>query len=290
VDDVTVPDGSTFAPGSSFTKIWRLKNAGTCTWKTTYRLILVNGDVLGGRNLMYLPSEVAPGETIDLAMNFTAPIFEGKYRGNWQIRNDNGEIFGTTATANRPFFVDINVKAPPASGTVYDFVANVCSAQWSSGAGTLECPGTNNDINGFVLKQSTAKLEDGTTLVVPNLLTFPQNTFNGYIRGVYPTFKVQNGDRFRAIVNCERGATSCGVLFRVDYQLADGIIRDFWAFGEQYEGNTFTVDLDLSPLAGRDVRFVFTILSLGPATGDRALWVEPRIVRTAPLVTITPAP
>jgi hypothetical protein len=64
VDDVTVPDGSTFAPGSSFTKIWRLKNAGTCTWKTTYRLILVSGDAMGGRNLMYLPSEVAPGETM----------------------------------------------------------------------------------------------------------------------------------------------------------------------------------------------------------------------------------
>lgn len=239
---------------------------------------------------MYLPSEVAPGETIDLAMNFTAPIFEGSYRGNWQIRNDNGEIFGTTGTANRPFFVDIKVKAPAVSGTAYDFVANTCSAQWTSGAGTLDCPGTNLDRDGFVLQQSIAKLEDGTTRFVPNLLTFPQNTFNGYIRGVYPSFRIQNGDRFRAIVNCERGATSCGVLFRLDYQLADGIIRDLWAFGEQYEGNTFAVDLDLSSLAGRDVRFVFTVLSLGSTTGDRALWVEPRIVRTAPAVTITPTP
>jgi hypothetical protein len=263
---------------------------GTCTWKTSYRLIFVNGDIMGGRNLTYLPSEVAPGETIDLAMNFTAPIFEGRYRGNWMIRNERGETFGTTATFNRPFFVEIAVKAPPASGMVYDFVANACSAQWSSGAGTLTCPGTNNNANGFVLIQNTARLEDGTTRDVPNLLTFPQNTFNGYIRGVYPSFKVQNGDRFRAIVNCERGATGCGVLFRVDYQLADGIIRDFWAFGEQYEGNTFTVDLDLSPLAGKDVRFVLTILSLGSATNDRALWVEPRIVRTAPAVTVTPTP
>jgi len=290
VEDVTVPDGSTFAPGSSFTKVWRLKNIGTCTWTTTYRLILVSGDLMGGRNLTYLPSEVAPGETIDLAMNFTAPVLEGKYRSNWQIRNDTGQIFGTTATANRPFFVDIVVKAPPVSGTAYDFTANACSAQWSSGAGTLTCPGTNNDVNGFVLKQTTARLEDGTTRSVPNLLTFPQNTFNGYIRGVYPSFKVQNGDRFRAVVNCERGATSCGVLFRVDYQLADGIIRDFWAFGEQYEGNTFTVDLDLSPLAGQNVRFVLTVLSLGSTSGDRALWVEPRIVRTSPAVTITPTP
>ena len=74
----------------------------------------------------------------------------------------------------------------------------------------------------------------------------------------------------------------------MDYQLPDGIVRDFWAFGEQYEGSYFTVDLDLSPLAGQDVRFVLTVLSLGPASGDRALWVEPRIARNVSLITATP--
>jgi len=241
---------------------------------------------------MQLPTEVAPGQTIDLAMNLTAPIIEGSYRGNWHIRNDKGEIFGTTTTANRPFWVAIRVKAPPLTGTAYDFVLNACSAQWFSGAGLLNCPGTNNNNNGFVLRQSSARLEDGTLLLRPSLLTMPQNTFNGYIRAVYPSFKVQNGDHFQAVVGCENGATSCGVLFRLDYQLADGLIRDFWAFGERYEGNTFTVDLDLSSLAGQDVKFVFSILSLGPASGDRALWVEPRITRRGnlPSVILTPTP
>jgi hypothetical protein len=184
------------------------------------------------------------------------------------------------------------VKAPPPSGTVYDFVSNACSAQWFTGAGRLNCPGKNNDIQGFVLKQNTSRLEDGTTVLKPSLLTVPQNTFNGYIQGFYPSFKVQNGDHFQATVNCENGATSCGVLFRVDYRLADGLIREFWGFGEQYEGRTFTVDLDLSPLAGQDIRFVLSILSLGPASDDRALWVEPRIVRkgNAPSLTLTPTP
>jgi len=239
---------------------------------------------------MPLPREVAPGQTIDLVMNFKAPLILGSYRGNWQIQNDKGEIFGTTATANRPFWVAIRVQTPALTGTAYDFVANACSAQWFSGAGNLNCPGTNNDKNGFVLRQSTSRLENGTSLNRPSLLTAPQDAFNSYIRGVYPSFKVQPGDHLQAIVNCEGNATSCGVLFRVDYQLSDGIVHDFWAFGEQYDGNTFTVDLDLSPLAGQDVRFVFTILSLGPAAGDRALWVEPRIVRTMPSVTVTPTP
>jgi len=288
---VTIPDGSTFAPGSSFTKVWRLKNNGTCTWTRSYRLVLVSGELMRGQNLMALPTEVAPGQTIDLSMNFVAPIIEGSYRGNWQIRNNKGEIFGTNPTANRPFWVDIQVKSPALTGIAYDFVANACSAQWTSGAGTLNCPGTNNDVNGFVLKQSLSRLEDGTTSLRPSLLTAPQNTSNGYIRGVYPSFRIQKGDHFQGIVNCERGATSCGVLFRLDYQLATGgLVRDFWAFGERYEGTTFTVDLDLSPLAGQDVRFVLSVLSLGDASGDRALWVEPRIVRTISSVTITPTP
>lgn len=243
-------------------------------------MVLVSGDLMGGQNLMPLPAEVPPGQTIDLAMNFTAPLIEGTYRGNWQIRNDKSEIFGTTSTANRPFWVAITVRAPALTGTAYDFVANACSAQWFSGNGNLNCPGLNNDRNGFVLRQSNARLEDGTLITRPSLLTVPQNIFNGYIRAVYPSYRIQNGDHFQAIVNCEYRATSCGVLFRLDYQLSDGLVRDFWAFGERYEGQYFTVDLDLSPLAGQDVRFVLTVLSLGTASGDRALWVEPRIARS----------
>jgi hypothetical protein len=240
---------------------------------------LVSGDILGGQTNVTLPTEVAPGQTIDIAMNFTAPLIEKDYRGNWQIRNEKGEIFGTTATANKPFWVAIKVKAPAVSGTTYDFVANACSAQWFSGTGTLPCPGTDKDANGFVLIQSRSKLEDGTTSFSPSLLTVPQNINNGYIRAVYPSFKVQNGDHFQTIVNCENGATSCGVLLRLDYQLANGLVRDFWAFGEQYDGKYFTVDLDLSSLAGQDVKFVLTVLSLGDASGDRAVWVQPRITR-----------
>jgi len=274
-----VPDNSVFSPGSQFTKVWRLKNNGTCTWTKNYRVVLISGDQLSGQNNLPLPNDVAPSQTIDITMNFKAPLFEGDYRGNWQIRNEKGELFGTTATANRPFWVAIKVKAPPLTGVAYDFVANACSAQWYSGAGTLPCPGTNRDANGFILIQSQSKLEDGTTTFSPSLLTAPQNVFNGYIRAVYPSFKIQSGDRFQAIVNCESGATGCGVLLRIDYQLADGLVRDFWAFGEQYDGKYFSVDLDLSPLAGQDVRFVLTVLSLGDASNDRTLWVQPRITR-----------
>ncbi|PIU90073.1 MAG: hypothetical protein COS63_04110, partial [Anaerolineae bacterium CG06_land_8_20_14_3_00_57_67] len=43
VADITVPDGASFAPGAAFTKTWRLKNIGTCTWTTSYALVFVSG-------------------------------------------------------------------------------------------------------------------------------------------------------------------------------------------------------------------------------------------------------
>jgi len=39
VDDVTVEDGTVFKPGETFTKTWRLKNTGSCTWTTSYRVV-----------------------------------------------------------------------------------------------------------------------------------------------------------------------------------------------------------------------------------------------------------
>jgi hypothetical protein len=47
VRDVSIPDGTTFAPGETFTKTWRIRNAGTCTW-SGYSLVFDSGDSMGG--------------------------------------------------------------------------------------------------------------------------------------------------------------------------------------------------------------------------------------------------
>jgi hypothetical protein len=127
---------------------------------------------------------------------------------------------------------------------------------------------------------SNPKLESGVTDPRPGLLTFPQNIQNGYIQGFYPPFKVQNGDRFRSVINCEGGAVNCYVAFRLEYQTGNDPIKIYWGpFLERYEGLFYTVDVDLSPLAGKDVKFILTVLAAGTAAGDRALWVGPHIFR-----------
>jgi len=93
VKDVTIPDGTRLTPGKAFTKTWRLKNIGTCTWTTNYALVFDSGTQMGGPVEQPLTANVAPGETIDISVNLVAPATAGTYTGNWQIRNASGVLF-----------------------------------------------------------------------------------------------------------------------------------------------------------------------------------------------------
>jgi hypothetical protein len=299
VADVNVPDGTVMAPGATFTKTWRLKNVGQCAWNTSYQLVFFSGQQMGAPASVPFTQNVAVGQTVDISVNMTAPSTAGSYRGFWMFKNASSALFGIGAQANRPWWVDIRVSgapvtpgtpvtpvtpivttAVPGANIAYDFATNACAGTWFSGAGQLPCPGTDGDAKGFVLKVSNPRLESGGTDARPGLITFPQNIQNGYIQGFFPPFRVQTGDRFRSTINCEGGATNCYVAFRLDYQTGSEPIRTFWGpFLERYEGRFYNVDVDLSSLAGRDVRFILTVLSAGVATGDRALWVGPIIYR-----------
>jgi Ig-like domain from next to BRCA1 gene len=297
IADVTVPDRTIMAPGQTFTKTWRLKNVGTCAWTKSYQLVFSRGEQMGAPASAAFPQDVPVGQTVDISVNMTSPNTAGRYIGYWMFKNANGALFGIGRQANEPWWVEIIVSGTaPGGGVGYDFAANACSATWTSGAGTLPCPGTDGDARGFVLQVNNPKLESGLTDPRPALLTAPQNILNGSLRGAFPAFRVQSGDRFRSRLSCEGSATSCWVNFRLEYQIGNGPIRTFWSFNEKHEGLFKDMDVSLSSLAGQDVKFILSNYAAGSATGDRALWVNPHIFRstgavitTTPTVTGTPA-
>ena len=281
VSDVTVPDGTTFSPNASFSKTWRLKNVGTCTWTSAYGVVFASGDRMGGVDTL-IPQAVVPGQTVDVGVNLASPSLAGSYRGYWHLKNASGALFGIGTTYDKAFWVDIVVSGSSSGGTTaFDFVNSLCTATWSSGAGVLPCPGTDGDTRGFVLNITSPRLENGVTDTRPGLLTFPQNASTGYIQGAYPNFAVQSGDRFKATLNCEYGASDCFVIYRLDYRIGGGPVQTLGTFGERYDGLYYAADVDLTVLAGQNVNFILTLLANGSAVGDRALWVAPRIVRSA---------
>ena len=108
VSDVTVPDNTNFIVEKPFTKTWRLKNAGTCTWTSAYTLVFDSGERMSGPESKQLTSaSVAPGETIDVSVDLISPALAGTYKSNWKLKDEKGEIFGLSSG---PFFVQIKVK------------------------------------------------------------------------------------------------------------------------------------------------------------------------------------
>jgi len=287
VKDVTVPDGTTFAPGSTFTKTWRLKNIGTCIWNRSYALVFLRGDAMKGSAATYLADNVAPGQSVDVSIKLSAPADPGEYRGYWSLRNDSGVLFGLGGSAKEPIYVDVEVVG--SMTTVYDFAGNYCSADWRSEAGDLGCPGNEGGKKGYAIEVKKPILEDGTKYNGLGILTVPENIFDGYLRGFFPAFAIKRGDYFRAIISCEYLATGCNVIYRLDYQIGKQDIKTFWKFNEAYEGEYYEVEIDLSSLAGKKVKFILTVLANGSASADRPLWVAPRIDRLPNLITSTPS-
>ncbi len=110
VSDVTVPDGTIFAPNEAFVKTWRFKNIGTTTWTTDYSLIFIDGDLMSSPTTIQLPAEVAPGETVDLSLDLVAPDKDGIFKAFWKFSNANKEIFGVGADAIDAFWLIISVS------------------------------------------------------------------------------------------------------------------------------------------------------------------------------------
>ncbi len=277
VADVSIPDGTTFSPGVSFTKIWRLKNTGSCTWTTSYDLVYTGGDSLSSPSVVALPGYVSPGQVIDVSVDFTTPSNEGHYRSNWKLRDGSGILFGVGKSGSS-FYVDVKV-ATPESNYPMDFVASMCQASWTSGAGTLTCPGASGDSRGYVLRVDNPRLESGYQDNEPALVTYPQMVTDGIIRGKYPSYRVSTGQHFMAIIGCGYETDGCDVKFQLDYQIGSGSIQTLATWHEVYDKQYRSVDVDLSSLAGKDVKFILTVLANGSSNQDRAQWLAPRIVK-----------
>ncbi len=118
VKDVTYPDGTVVQPGQLIIKTWRLRNVGTCMWNMSYAIVYFSGDLMGGALAYPLPGVIAPGQEVDISINLVAPLVSGHARGEWKLRNSMGVVFGLGDTADKPFWVDVNVAPTPAIPTL----------------------------------------------------------------------------------------------------------------------------------------------------------------------------
>ncbi|KAL8284265.1 hypothetical protein RQP46_005014 [Phenoliferia psychrophenolica] len=115
VNDVTLMDRSSVAPGALFTKIWQVKNTGTDAWPVGTHLVHVGGFSTSTEDLATKEVPLAlAGEVVEISCDLKAPEEDGRKMFLFRLADANGEVFGDR------IWVDITVE--------YDEVSSLASS------------------------------------------------------------------------------------------------------------------------------------------------------------------
>lgn len=100
VADVTVPAGTSFKTGATFTKTWRVINTGTCDWTSEFKITYAGGNLFGA-DTTKIRQRVPVGGIADISLNMEAPSnMSGTVVSNWQLATDAGSLFGPLLSAS----------------------------------------------------------------------------------------------------------------------------------------------------------------------------------------------
>ena len=105
------PSSTTVKAGTLFQMTWRIRNTGSCTWDSAYRLINISGKSLAGPNNLPVGESVPPGGEVELSVNLSAPDEIGNFHDEWQLLAPDGRPFGIR--------VPVDISVP--SSAVLDF-------------------------------------------------------------------------------------------------------------------------------------------------------------------------
>ncbi len=151
IADVTIPDGTAVGAGQTFSKVWRMRNTGTCVWSSGYEFVFIAGESMAAVTTLQV-SYVAPGETTDLGVTMTAPSATGAHSGQWRMRTA-GNLFGDT------FTVLINVPGTPPPPPVCSGVPIISSFTASPSSITI---GQSSTLSwGAVTNASSVDVDNG---------------------------------------------------------------------------------------------------------------------------------
>jgi hypothetical protein len=138
MSDISIPDGMIIAPGTTFTKTWRVRNDGNCVWDQKYSLVLDKGDALSSVTSFPLTKVVNPGDSMDISIDMVAPTTAGDYTGYWHIATPFGGFMGV-GSYNQSLIVKITVTSKPdrdfgVVSVVYDYNRQPSKGCGSDGA------------------------------------------------------------------------------------------------------------------------------------------------------------
>jgi hypothetical protein len=254
IADVNYPDDSEMGPSDHFTKTWRLKNIGSCTWTSGYSLVFDSGDRMGAPDSQQLTAgTVAPGATVDVSVDLLTPDEPGTYQGFFKLRASDSSVFGIGADANGAFWVRIMVVEPAVDPTTQSVYDQVTIAPGAVGSTTADCPGgtvvtgggfsVSSDVlvytqlktgNGWSAFAKNPAASNRTLTVYATCLTFPSVST---IQVAENTTVSGGGSLATKTVLCPAGTVAVGGGFT---GTSDGSV---WTFFSTLSGNGWQVSV-----------------------------------------------
>lgn len=286
--DVTVKDGTEFAPGEPFEKVWSVSNYGTCPWGGGYTVRFTEGDLMGAPERVPISEVVEPEATGSITIPLVAPDLLGTYRGSWQLVGLDGQPFGPELYLEIKVVPGILRVDESKLTTLYDFVANAAQAKWSAGDVTyqvVQAPIDRNlvipDPQGIVVV-GPAELRGDTTSPGNVLMTHPHLEL-GIIEGAYQVdTPLQPTDAIIGSLGLPKAAAinDDGVTFELSFKPSNGSDQLLFSKSVKYEDTPVSVRQALSTLQpGQTGTFTLRVKGGNSLSYDWATWIELRLVR-----------
>ena len=118
ITDVTVPDNTSLGTGSTFTKTWRVKNAGEVEWPRHTKLTFLQGTQMTDIS-EFVVGKVASGEEKEISIPLTVPENAGSYEAQWALTVQDEQIPQAIVT------LVIRASGAAAEGVQAQFVTDV---------------------------------------------------------------------------------------------------------------------------------------------------------------------
>ena len=182
-------DGTVYPPNTPFTKTWRLKNSGSCTWDSTYLVFQISGTFMTqSPGYMIVPQgqTVAPGQTVDISVGMTSPVENGNYTSYWGLKKRDGQFMPIQGGfGGNSFYVVVNVNGGAVAGKV---TASSIDIEPEQGSGPACTSNSTYFVHAYITTDgpAAAYYEIGSTagqIPAGNFLELNSNEPSPYVTG-----------------------------------------------------------------------------------------------------------
>ena len=146
------------APDKSFVMSWILQNSGTCTWTNDYKFIFDSGDRITVPDtfpVMPVGYTVAPGASLTVSIQMTAPAAPGEYETTFSMIDADGKSMLTVGVPTKVGTNSTSGKLPAPGDLRYEY-------DCTSGSVQISLTWTDNASNedGYRVYRDGTKLTD----------------------------------------------------------------------------------------------------------------------------------